>query len=68
MAVPKRRRSKARKRTHKSLWTIFKPTTTKCSNCGSLRLLHHACTECGFYKGKQVINVKVKKTEPSDKK
>ena len=67
MAVPKRRRSKARKRTHKSLWKISIPTTTKCSNCGALRLTHNACTECGFYKGKQVIQVKVKKTSEEDK-
>ena len=53
--------SKARKRTHKSLWKISIPSTTKCSNCGSLRLLHNACTVCGFYKGKQVLNIKEKK-------
>ena len=60
MAVPKKRRSKARKRTHRSLWKINVPDTTICSNCGELRLLHNACTHCGYYKGKQVIAIKEK--------
>jgi large subunit ribosomal protein L32 len=68
MAVPKRRRSKARKRTHKSLWKISIPSTVKCTNCGNLRMLHNACTECGFYKGKQVLTVKEKKSDTSSEK
>ncbi|RAP31511.1 50S ribosomal protein L32 [Candidatus Marinamargulisbacteria bacterium SCGC AG-343-D04] len=60
MAVPKRRRSKARKRTHKSLWKINVPTLVKCTNCDEYVRPHHACTACGFYKGKQVLTIKVK--------
>lgn len=26
-----------------------------CSNCGNPKLPHRACPECGFYKGRQVI-------------
>jgi len=60
MPVPKRRRSKARKRTLKSLWKINVPELVKCSNCDELCYPHHVCTECGFYDGKEVIKVKVK--------
>ncbi len=60
MAVPKKRRSKSQKRTHRSLWKISSPTTKPCSNCGQLTILHHACTHCGYYKGKQVLTIKVK--------
>ncbi len=66
MAVPKRRRSKARTRTHKSLWKIHIPTLTTCTNCGAFVPTHHACTECGYYKGKQVLEIKIKEKK-SDK-
>ncbi|MBH37549.1 50S ribosomal protein L32 [bacterium] len=60
MAVPKKRRSKAKKRTHRSLWKISSPETQTCKQCGELTLLHHACTHCGYYKGKHVLKIKIK--------
>ena len=62
MAVPKKRRSKSKKRTHRSLWKISSPQMQLCSNpnCGELTIRHHACTHCGFYKGKQILTIKVK--------
>lgn len=63
MAVPKKRRSKAKKRTHRSLWKIHKPTMTPCTNCGQLTIAHHACSACGFYKGRQVLKIKPKKED-----
>lgn len=57
MAHPKRRASKSRRdkrRTHKILKNI---QLAKCSNCGALHRYHHVCTECGFYRGRQVVNV-----------
>ncbi len=29
---------------------------TKCSNCGAKRPLHTVCSECGMYRGRQVID------------
>ena len=60
MAVPKKRRSKSRKRTHRSLWKISVPTMVVCSHCGSLQVSHRACTVCGYYKGAPVIQIKQK--------
>jgi large subunit ribosomal protein L32 len=60
MAVPKRRRSKARKRSHKANWKAEAPTLVACKNCGSKILPHFACPDCGFYKGRQVITIKQK--------
>ena len=31
------------------------PALVKCSNCGSLKLPHQACGNCGYYKGEEVI-------------
>ena len=67
MAVPKKRRSKARKRTHKSLWKINVPATRPCPNCGILGLPHFMCKECGHYKGKLIIAPKVKKEKDKQK-
>jgi large subunit ribosomal protein L32 len=66
MPVPKKRRSKARKRTHRSLWKINVPELVACKNCNELAYPHHVCTECGFYDGKQIIAIKVK--DKSDSK
>jgi len=41
MAVPKRHLSKARRDKRRS--------------CGSLKLPHQACGNCGYYKGEEVI-------------
>ena len=33
-----------------------------CSNCGAEIRAHRACPECGFYKGKNVIDKKEEET------
>ena len=60
MAVPKKRRSKSRKRTHRSLWSIDVPTMAICSNCGMMHVAHRVCMSCGYYKGRPVIQIKQK--------
>ena len=65
MAVPKKRRSKSKRRIKRALWKAAVPNLHKCSNCGSYGLSHHVCMTCGHYKGRQVIKIKVK--TPSDK-
>jgi len=34
---------------------------TSCANCGSLRLPHTVCPNCGFYEGREVVEVKKEK-------
>jgi large subunit ribosomal protein L32 len=62
MAVPKRRRSKSKKRMNAARWkgNVYVPTLTTCANCKALIKPHRVCSECGFYKGKKVIQVKFK--------
>ena len=48
MAVPKRHLSKARRDKRRSnVWKLEAPALVKCSNCGSLKLPHQACGNCG---------------------
>ncbi|MFZ5391372.1 MAG: 50S ribosomal protein L32, partial [Patescibacteria group bacterium] len=33
---------------------------TKCTNCQQPVMTHRACANCGYYKGRQVLQVKLK--------
>jgi large subunit ribosomal protein L32 len=55
MANPKRRHSHSRKMKKRSHDALDIPSLSLCSNCGSPKLPHRACPECGFYKGRQVV-------------
>lgn len=39
----------------------------KCENCKALKMRHTVCKECGFYRGKKVLD-KVAKIEKAQKK
>jgi large subunit ribosomal protein L32 len=63
MAQPKNRISKSRrdkKKTHKKMSVA---SLSKCKHCGRMKKPHAACPYCGYYKGKQVIEIKTKKKE-----
>ena len=47
----------ANRRSHHALKT---PTLAICSNCEAKHRPHHMCQECGFYKGRLVIDMKAK--------
>ncbi|MGI6486744.1 MAG: 50S ribosomal protein L32 [Syntrophomonadaceae bacterium] len=56
MAVPKRRKSKARKNMRRANWKkVEAPDLVECPQCHELRLPHRACLKCGYYKGQEVI-------------
>ncbi|MCK8823956.1 50S ribosomal protein L32 [Fuchsiella alkaliacetigena] len=54
MAVPKRRTSKSRKRKRRTHWKLNAPNLIECPQCTELKLSHHVCKECGYYKGRAV--------------
>ena len=56
--VPQRRTSKMKKRMRRSHLALNVPGMIVCPNCGELTLSHRACSNCGFYKGKQVLTIK----------
>ena len=57
MAVPKRKTSKARRdKRRSSVWKIAAPTLVTCPQCGQFMVPHKACGNCGYYKGREVIN------------
>ena len=57
MAHPKRKISKTRRDLRRGHIKCTPATFTECSNCGNAVLYHRVCTECGHYRGKQVMEV-----------
>lgn len=55
MAHPKRKTSKTRKRNRRSQIHAVEPTLAVCPNCGAWHVYHTVCPECGFYRGRVVI-------------
>lgn len=58
---PKRKHSKGRRDRRRAHDALNAVNTTACSNCGSMRLPHTVCPKCGFYNGREVIEVKKEK-------
>ena len=57
MAVPFRRTSKTKKRMRRTHLKKTVPGYVSCPNCGEAIRPHRACTNCGYYKGKEVVKV-----------
>ena len=56
MAHPKSRTSKQRRDKGRTHYKAVAPTVSACSNCGSATLFHRVCPECGYYRGKLVVD------------
>ena len=67
MAVPKRRQSKTRTRKRRTHDKVGMIALTTCSNCSAVIRPHTVCPECGFYKGKRIVTIKVKSKEEGKK-
>ena len=58
MAVPKRKKSKARRDSRRANHDkITLPSVAICDNCGADVLGHRACGECGWYRGRVAIEI-----------
>ena len=55
MAVPKQRQSHSRTNKRRSQHKITPPSLTSCPRCGSPKLPHRVCGECGTYAGREVV-------------
>ncbi len=58
MPNPKRRHSKSRGRMRRAHDALEKTNLTACSNCQRLKLPHRVCPYCGYYAGRQIIEIK----------
>ena len=60
MANPKRRHSQRRTSTRRAHDHLTATSTSECPNCHEAKLPHRACSKCGYYKGREVLEVKEK--------
>lgn len=58
MANPKRRHSKSRRDMRRAHDALSRPSTSNCSNCGEVKMPHRVCPSCGYYRDREVIEVK----------
>jgi large subunit ribosomal protein L32 len=57
MPVPKRKTPRAKSRHRRSQWKSATPTYAACPQCRQAKLPHHVCQNCGYYGGREVIEV-----------
>jgi large subunit ribosomal protein L32 len=58
MPNPKRRHSKARTGSRRAHDSLKSRSLSECPNCHERKLPHRACAKCGYYKGREVLEVK----------
>jgi large subunit ribosomal protein L32 len=61
MAVPKRRQSNSRRDKRRSTKKIKSSQHSTCPQCGSVKLPHRICGECGYYGKKEIIKSELEK-------
>ncbi|MDD5729805.1 MAG: 50S ribosomal protein L32 [Candidatus Omnitrophica bacterium] len=60
MALPKKRHSAARGRKRRNHWKVKSTNLTPCPQCKQPKQPHRVCAVCGYYNGKQVVEIKAK--------
>lgn len=56
--LPKRKTAKARQGERRSHLALTPKALMNCPQCGSAKLPHHACTNCGNYDGREAVEIK----------
>jgi len=62
---PKRKHSQGRRDNRRAHDALKLRNLTSCSNCGSMRLPHTVCSNCGYYQGREVVAIKKEKKQES---
>ncbi len=57
MPVPKKRTSRSRRGNRRSHDALKIPAFSECSQCHEMTRPHQICPHCGYYKGKERVEV-----------
>ena len=57
MAVPKRRKSRAKRDSRRANHKISAAVFNECNNCGAPKEPHRICATCGWYKDRYALEV-----------
>ncbi len=67
MAVPRHSHTRSKVGKHRMHKYIKPAMLSVCSKCGKPALQHQVCKNCGYYKGKQIVNVMAKLSKKEQK-
>ncbi|HTY44798.1 MAG TPA: 50S ribosomal protein L32 [Patescibacteria group bacterium] len=67
MALPKKRHSKTRGRKRRTHWKIASLNLVPCPQCKEPKVPHRICKVCGYYDGRQAVQVEVKEKKKKKK-
>ncbi len=59
--VVRMRKNRSKTRMGRSHEGVKAPVMATCKHCGAHHRPHHMCLECGFYNGRQVLNLEAEK-------
>lgn len=57
MAVPKGKTTRTKRDQRRSHWKGAPPTYAVCPQCRQPKLPHRVCANCGYYGGRQAVEV-----------
>jgi len=57
-ALPKRKYAKARQGKRRGHLGMTPPSLEYCPQCRSPKLPHHVCPTCGYYAGREAVEIK----------
>ncbi|MBU1037065.1 50S ribosomal protein L32 [Patescibacteria group bacterium] len=58
MGLPSQKRTKSSKKRRAAHFALAKIKFNKCPHCQQPVLSHHACLNCGYYKGREAVKIK----------
>ncbi len=67
-AVPKNKRSKAKRNTKRNSFKLSVLSIMECPRCRAKKIAHRVCQSCGYYDNKEIIKLEKKTKEKSSEK
>ena len=67
MAVPRHHMAKGKQLRRRSHLALSGSVLSKCSHCSKMIMPHQVCKFCGFYKGREVLDVLAKELKKREK-
>ncbi|HXK37329.1 MAG TPA: 50S ribosomal protein L32 [Candidatus Paceibacterota bacterium] len=68
MGVPRHHMAKGKQLRRRSHLALTKQTLRACPQCGKAVRPHRICPSCGYYQGREVMNVLAKRMKKAEKK
>lgn len=61
--VVRMRNNRSQSKQRRSHHGLSAPDLATCKNCGAFHRAHHMCLDCGFYNGRQVMDLAAEKSK-----